>query len=753
LPATPSLTPWGPVRRLGYGAALGLLVASGLWLLRGTTLLDTLELRLVDVRTRAFVGRRAADPRIVLCEVLEEDHERLTRSSVAPGEDWPWPLWMHERLFRALAAAPVRATVVDLLFLDRGRSLEDLTLKPGEEDEPWVAVDTGEAAEAPALAAAMKAAGAVVLGVELQPRPTSDEQPARVTKAVAALLGDPAFAPQGGLLLDHAALPVSGLIPGATLLGFTNVGTDADGVLRRAVAVGAWDGRPLPSLPLAGAWLATDGARSVTPDEVRLGAAVQRLDERGGFTVNFRGEPGKAFRTTRPADLVQIGVWLADEGKARADLPPEAVSLLDDLKGAIVVYGVNLAGADDVVSSPLSGRHHGPEYQATVLDNLLHGDGRVSAPRRTNLLLLLGLCGAAGELGTLLKGRGLPHLPALALLAGLVLLAWAEFAAGLVLDVVTPALGLLLTWGGAGVLRLVTEGRRNKWLEGTFGRYVAPEVIEALKKNPELLALGGRRRDLTVLFSDVAGFTKISEALGAEQVVRLLNRYLTTQSEQVMRTGGVIDKFIGDAVMAFWGDPLDTPDQALRAVRAALACQAALPTLAPIVDELGLTDFHMRIGINSGPALVGNMGSEARFDYTCMGDTVNLASRLEGANKAFGTRLIVGAPTYLMVRDQVVAKRLGDLVVVGRAAPVRVYEVLSLVEDAPPALVAHAEAFRTGHEALRRGDLGGARQALEEALRLRPGDGPTEWLLGLLAKMEAGDASIPWDGLVSLKEK
>ena len=582
--------------------------------------------------------------------------------------------------------------------------------------------------------------------------PPDYEQAKRVALARARFHLGPDFLPSGGVRLPHATLPVSGLIAGCRVLAFTNVHVDEDGVQRRAVAVGGWGDLSAASLPLAGAWLASDAPRRVEAGRVVLGSSTQDLDTHGGFYLNFRGLPNQPYRTVPPGDLIQMGRWLED-GLAPEQWPPEGRTRLAQLKDAIVVYGAHLAGAEDTVSSPLSGKQLGPEYQATILDNLLHGDGRVAVSRRTNATLLLVLCVLAGALGTLVRGRGWPHLPALALLALLVALAYGLFSAGRVVDLFTPALGLLLTWGGTGVLRLVTEGRRNKWLESTFSRYVSPDVVEALKKNPALLALGGRRRDLTVLFSDVARFTKISEELGADQVVRLLNRYLTTQSEQVMATGGVIDKFIGDAVMAFWGDPLDTPDHALRAIRAALRCQAVLPTLQPLLEELGLKDFHMRIGVNSGPALVGNMGSEERFDYTCMGDTVNLASRLEGANKAFGTRLIVGEATYRMVHDQVLVKRLAELRVVGRKEPVRVYEVLSLREDAGPELSAHVGAFDQAHEALRRGDLDAAEGHLAEAGRLRPGDGATAWLASLAASMRAGAAPFPWDGSVSLTEK
>lgn len=754
LASVPSLSPWGPGRRALVGSLVGLCIGGLLLLARSTSAVDTLELRLVDVRTRAFVGDREPDPRIVLAVILDDDHRRLSWSDLAPNEPWPWSLWMHELALRALAAAKVRAVAFDLLLLERGRAPEDVVLPPEKEGQGFLQVLFAEAEQGGQLGAAFASQGRVALAYQLNRDPSTHASPARVEAAEERLCPAMPFEPATGLSRPHADLPMNRPARGAALLAFANVQEDADGVVRRAVPCGWWGERPTVSLPFATALLAADGARAVTGREVRFGDAVQRLDEDGCFFASFRGPARQAYREVSPADLVQWGYWLSEAGaRPLPDWPERDRAAFRALEGAIVVYGVNVAGNEDLVTSPISGRLLGPEYQATLVDNLLHGDGRVRVPASVNRLLLLALCALCGAAGSAMRGRWLPNLPPLLLLAGLGLLSWTTFAAGHVVDVLTPAAGLVLTWGGSSVLRLATEGRRNRWLEGTFGRYVSPEIVEALKQDPTLLDLGGRRRDLTVQFSDVAGFTRISESLEPERVVHLLNRYLTTQSEQVMATGGVIDKYIGDAVMAFWGDPIEMPDHALRAVRAALRCLAALPALRPLVEELGLSAFDIRIGLNSGPCVVGNMGSEDRFSYTCMGDTVNLASRLEGANKAFGTRLLVGPLTYLQVKEQVVGKRLADLVVVGKSTPVRVYEVLSLREDADEDTRAHAEAFRQAHEALRRGDLDAAGAGLEEAARRRPGDGPTGWLSALRARMLAGAAPSPWDGTLTLSEK
>jgi adenylate cyclase len=752
VPSVPSLKPWGPWRRAAYGAVIGLAIAGALFALRRTRGMETLELRLVDVRTRAFLGDVPADPRIVLAVIDDASHRHVMQSNAGAGETWPWRLELHALAMDALAAAKVRAVMIDIFHLERGRAPEDLTLTEEQRTQGWVATLTAQQDEGTVLADAYRRVGNVALAFKLEGQPSSEVSPARVDAARERLLPDVTFQPREGIRRDHVLLPLTRPTKGATLMGFANVLESDDGVFRRAVPGGWWGETPVASLALSTAFLVEGRRRAVVGDRVLLGRSAQALDEEGGFYIHFRAEPGAAYTSVSPADLVAWGLALS-EGKTPEQLRNDLGAQFTRLEGAVVVYGVNLSGGEDIVTTPLSGGHLGPEVQATILDNLLRGDGRVRVPALTDALILFSLALVAGVVGALLKGRWWPHVPSAVLLGALFAAAWGLFAKGRVIDLMTPVAALVLTWGATSVLRLATEGRRNKWLEGTFGRYVSPEVIDALKKDPRLLQLGGRRRDLTVLFSDVAGFTRISESLAPEMTVRLLNRYLTTQSAEVMGTGGVIDKFQGDAVMAFWGDPIEATDHALRAVKAALRCLDALPTLDPLLKELGLEHFHIRIGLNSGPALVGNMGSEARFDYTCMGDSVNLASRLEGANKQFASRLMVGPITYLLVKEHVVAKRLADLVVVGRSAPVRTYEVLSLKEDADEDTLAHAAAYGRAHMALRSGDVTGAFEHLAEAESRRPGDGPTAWLRALAGRMRKGEAATPWDGTWRLTEK
>ena len=729
-----------PATRLLVGAALGLVVAALAYGLRRTALGETLELRLVDVRTRAFADDRPADPSIVVCTIEDPDVLAVKRTW---HQGWPWPLEFNEQAFRVFEKAKVKAVLVDVLHLDRGQGPDDYA-----SSEPLSPIDQqmleGEVATAEAYGAALgKARGVVAL--ELSPTP-SYEVPARITAAAPKLGADGVTPPPAMRREVGANLPVRRVADGARLLGFVNTVPDVDGVVRRAHLVRGWGDRTVLSLPLAGLSVALDAPVRTEDGEVVVGPVRQRVDADGSFLVDFRG-PSRATYTRVPASKVLE--W-AQKAGGDAPLPDDARA---HLEGKIVVWGVNLAGAKDLIATPLGGDFEGPVYQATVVDDLLHGDGRVRVPAGVDLAVLALLGAGAGALTVRAKRRWLPLAAVLIAIGALFATGWWTFAGGRVMDLGAPTTAALVAWAAGTLFLLFTEGRYNKWLEGAFGLYLAPSVIDALKSDPSLLALGGARRDITVLFSDVAGFSSFSRQLGPENLVRLLNEYLTSHGEAIHAEGGTISKFIGDAVMAVYGDPVPQPDQAVRACRTALDVQRRIPELRPLWESMGLSSFAVRIGLNSGPAVVGNMGSRQRFDYTSMGEIVNLSSRLEGANKYFGTKILIGPSTHDQARDAILAKQIGRVVVVGWDTPEPVYELVAMREGAPADLVAHVAAWDRATSAMRAGDLSAADTALLDAERLRPGDGACAFLRKLLSSLHSGAEPTPWSGIIKLEGK
>ena len=229
--------------------------------------------------------------------------------------------------------------------------------------------------------------------------------------------------------------------------------------------------------------------------------------------------------------------------------------------------------------------------------------------------------------------------------------------------------------------RALSEEENVKFIRNTFSKFVSQDVVEELLANPDSITLGGSKKELTVFFSDVRGFTTISEKLGPEELVQLLNEYLSEMTELIIDYRGTIDKYMGDAIMAFWGAPARNDDHAYYACVAAMAQVQALMKLQEMWSDRNIPVLDIGIGINTGPAVVGNMGSSRRMDYTLMGDTVNLGSRLEGITKTYGVRTCISEFTYERVKDRVYARELDLVRVKGKLEPVRIYELMGLVNS------------------------------------------------------------------------
>jgi len=351
------------------------------------------------------------------------------------------------------------------------------------------------------------------------------------------------------------------------------------------------------------------------------------------------------------------------------------------IRGRIVFVGGTAAGIYDLRVTPTSPILPGVEKHANVAANIL---GRQFL-RRPDWVELVE---AAGILfWPLFLAWLLPRLRPLVSLAS-VLLCWGAlfaavhltFRAGLWLPLVYPSLAMGLTFVGITVHQLLTEERQRLWIKRAFQRFVSPEVVERLVENPAALQFGGEVRSLTVLFSDIRDFTGYTERHPPQEVVQILREYLTRMVDQVIIHQGTLDKFIGDAVMAIFGAPVPLPDHAERACRAALAMIAELDTLQARWTAEGREPFRIGIGINTGDMVVGNLGSEQLFDYTVVGDGVNLGARLESLNKEYQTKvpIIISESTYEAAKEHLEVRRLGEVIVKGKTRPVVVYELQGL---------------------------------------------------------------------------
>ncbi|MBU0496806.1 MAG: adenylate/guanylate cyclase domain-containing protein, partial [Candidatus Thermoplasmatota archaeon] len=266
----------------------------------------------------------------------------------------------------------------------------------------------------------------------------------------------------------------------------------------------------------------------------------------------------------------------------------------------------------------------------------------------------------------------------LALLAFVyIVIAIYTFDSGLILNILYPLLAITLVFIPLVVLYYLTEEKSRKWITSVFGKYVSPVIIDNLIKNPDQIKLGGEKRNITIMFSDIRGFTPISEKLDPEDLVNLLNDYLTEMTSIIQKGHGLVDKYMGDAIMAFWGAPLDQPNHFEMACTSCLEMIEKLRELQIKWTQENIPAVNIGIGLNSGIAIVGNMGSSNRFDYTAIGDNVNLASRLEGLNKVYGTNILITEYTQDKVKEHFATRKIDVVRVKGKSKPIHIYELLA----------------------------------------------------------------------------
>ena len=415
-------------------------------------------------------------------------------------------------------------------------------------------------------------------------------------------------------------------------------------------------------------------------------------------------------------------------------------------KGKVVLIGrsvrtaVELVGSQsDMFNSPFAvvdGEDRlipGIEVQANLISNQWAGGGLEPLDSVAELVLVLALLAVLGLVGMRASPAATAALAATMVL-GIWLLAYGLFQAQKMwLAPLLPTLAVIAVYGSALLLGYATSRRRAMQVRMMFSQYVPEAVVARLVEQPHLLKLGGEARELTVMFTDLANFTAMSERLTAEATVEVLTDYFNAMTTIIHAHGGTVDKFIGDAVMAFWGAPLDDPRHAEHAVRAATAMQRAMDQLVGDLTRRGLPSIAMRIGVNSGRAVVGNIGSESRFSYSVIGDAVNLAARLEGANKAFGTGVLLSETTAQQLPPDIALRLLDKVVVKGKSASIAVYT--------PCADAEVARRSREAVEAFYRAALDVSESAFRSLLLVRPEDPASLRFLDRIALARASGAA------------
>jgi adenylate cyclase len=736
------------IRPASITVAVILLVA--LLFLTGTPILDMIELKTYDLRFRSR-GRLEPSPAVVLAVVDEKSLETEGR--------WPWPRSRLAALVDTLSRDGARVIGFDIGFLEPdensqlglvnqlAQEVHALDIKNAKLAD-FIAANRKHADNDLALANAIRnSTAAVVLGyffhmsVADLDRPLEPGQIARQLERISAsryplvIYKDPnlkvapftrAYAPQSNLEM---------LTRAASSSGYYNVTTDPDGVVRWMPLILQCGEDIFPPLSVSCAWLYLGRPQLLVKvalygvEGIQLGGLFIPTDESGQLLVNYLGPP-RTFPHFSISDIL------------RGKLPAGT------FKDKIVLVGATAMGTHDLRSTPLSPVYPGVEVHATVIDNILTQDF-MTKPKWSAVYDLLAII----VLG-ILTGIALPRMGAvkgLALAAGLFALhilasRWLFVTSRVWLNMVYPLLVLSANYTALTAYHYVTEERERKKIKGAFGQYVAPIVIEEMLKEPERLKLGGEEKVLTVLFSDLAGFTSYSERYRPHEMVNILSDYFSNMTEHIFAHQGTLKEYVGDELMAIFGAPLEQEDHAHRACAAALAMRDRLHALRTDWATIGRPALRARTGVNSGPMLVGNLGSRYRFAYGALGDQVNLGSRLEGLNKQYGTEVIVGENTARLVEGSFVLRELDLVRVVGRAQCVRIYELVAAsAAELPTEKQRALSAYAAGFDAYCRQHWKEALSLFNESLALQPEDGPSRVMVERCQIYLASPPPEDWD--------
>lgn len=677
------LRPGAGGRRVAIGAAIALAATSVALMAAGLPLFQSLDWKLYDQHLRFRADPARANPRMFIVNI----DERSIRAMEPLVGRWPWPRLVHANLVRYLTRAGARVVAYDVLFTERDRrtgfEVNGATWS-GQESDLEFAKAVGEAGNVVMLAD-------VTSETRLSPAAISLHPPAQ--EGDTRLRDDATFEDRPDL-----SRPYEELAHASAGLGHNYTVLDADGPLRRAVPFVGHEGTLFPSLEMAAIlrgeridprqtrW--EDGHLRV--GHLRLPLTLERLPQFAGdrsaptfsrrLLIDYAGPP--VLPDGRSTVYKEFSFWdlFYSEEQLLAGERPEIDPAV--FRDAYVFVGVSAAGLHDVFASPFSGagRFSGAQFRASVADQILAGRFITPAPRWATWMTTLVVAILAAVCWLSFRIRA-----AVLLFTGLGLLlvtcSLGSFARGTWLSLTAPLVALFAGGGGGLAYQYFAEGREKRAVKRLFSRYLSKDVYEQVLANPALAELGGTRRDMSVLFSDIRGFTAVTERGVPEELVAQLNEYFTRMVDVVFAHRGTLDKFVGDMVMALFGAPLDDPQHADHAVQAALAMVSELNRLNAKWVQEGKPELGIGIGINSGEMIAGNIGSEQIRSYTVIGDNVNLGARLESLNKDYKTSIIISEYTAKLLVGRYGLRPLGDVVVKGKSVPVSIYEVLP---DPPP---------------------------------------------------------------------
>lgn len=731
------------------------------------------ELRTLDLR---FIlrGARPHDDRVAIVGLDEKTLQKVG--------SFPLPRSSYAALVSQLAAGGARVVGFDATFPtpesnSAGNALQTLLTELGPAASPALVKGIQEVEAASdqdaRFAAALKQSGNVVLGhlfLDEQRAHSADAKRAEEYFNIAWAKAFPqvlkvkakdgrdfdlgkAWMENGGTVAAGAEANIAKLAEAAASYGFIDINPDPDGTLRHALLIMRYQNQDFfPSLALQcvreyekipdqdiAAYIAETGL-----ERIQFGGHMLQPSRDGTALINYTG-PYRTYPQYSMGDVID------------GTIPGET------FKDKIVLVGATAMAIGDLRNTPFenaNASYMGVEVHANIIDNLLHSGekGRTFLARGileeiidVGFILLFGLVFGAWF------ARSRPLVSTLSVVLALAAFAWFVYfsfvAWGRWISFVIPAATLVANYAAITSFRMIFEEREKRKIRKTFSQYLSPGVIALIEKDPQkYIRPGGETKELTVMFSDIRGFTALSEGMTADELVRLLNEYLGEMTEVIFRNLGTLDKYIGDAIMSFWGSPYPQSDHALRACNCAVAMSRSLETLNAKWQAEGRHAISIGIGLNTGPVNVGNMGSAKRLAWTVMGDNVNLASRLEGMTKEYRSRIVISEATYRQVFEHFVCRELDRIRVKGKHQPVGIYELMDVASEKAKheTLLNRFKTAMAAYHAQRWREAAGE---FGELFVSYPDDGPTQIFLQRALEFMKNAPEPDWDGVYVMKNK
>lgn len=527
--------------------------------------------------------------------------------------------------------------------------------------------------------------------------------------------------------------------------GFLNAKPDDDGIYRWGNLISYYNENFYPSLALKSASIFFDAQIVLHVDDIGLsGVTVGRTyiqtDEEGKVLINFYGGNSMMSKSSK------IFPYYSATDVLRRNYKQDA------FRDKVVFIGATAIGIYDIRPTPYDPMFPGVEIQATILSNILNRDNLVK-PKWAEIFDIFVIIIIGILLGNFYSSIRAPMLPIFLIIFGVIyyILNWSLLNfVGVWLYVLYPTLEIMLVTFGVTIFKYLTEEKGRRQIKQAFQHYLSPNLVQEILKEPDKLQLGGEKKNLTVLFSDIRGFTSISEELPPEKVVSILNEYLTPMTDIVFKNDGLLNKYMGDAIMAIFGAPIYTDKHALQACNTALEMLEELNRLNKKWSQEKKPNLGIGIGINTGLMHVGNMGSNVLFDYTVIGDSVNLASRLEGINKIYGTSVIISEDTFNVVKENFICRELDFVRVKGKAKPVRIYELITrLVSEKPEWIMT----YESGLQLYRQGKFTEALEIFRKVLKIKGSDQPSQLFIERCHLLIESGTPEKWDGVFDITQK